>query len=106
MEVYIAHPANLDESEEFAIVCRGLDSTHLLTADAERAFQSDAKRIARLMVWLSTPNWAEAFAGEFAVAYKEFADYVDNADEPSLLEWVGEPIETLDVEVSVMAASA
>lgn len=90
---YLAHPANMDASEAYAIEFRGPERADGKLEDTPY-FVADAKRTARLIVWLSTNRWINAFIAE---AQQAIADMEEERDCTGLTEFVGEPVPTVSV---------
>lgn len=87
---YIAHPANMDAEEAFSIHFTGPKEGPIFNEDSDAFFLRDARKIARLLVWLSTPKWAAEVARSITEALPEL-----DAEFDSLADFVGEPVERL-----------
>ncbi len=90
---YIAHPANLDKGETFSIVFKGNGNGKLKN---KSFFVEDGGRTGRLLAWLCTEAWANAFILSFSQAREDL--FEDEKDWSSLEDFVGEvvPVETIE----------
>lgn len=89
---YVAHPANLEAEETFAIVFKGSDDKGWLT-DTDLA--SDAETTARLLVWLGASKWLNAFEDSLARARRD----LEAVDYDDLEHFLGGPAPTARVEM-------
>jgi len=93
---YVAHPGNMDADEAFAIVFRGPEEG--FTTD-KGYFINDAHIVARLLAWLTSQVWQDAFAAEFQRACAEVEADSDGIDAADLSEFLGGPVPTAAIEL-------